>query len=193
MQQCLGLYCKIGAPWCQRIERQQFIALYFSAVCCLAPALILAREKECKLGSRANWDLPKILEHSSKALDFLNSCDFGFVEKYVGLNHGKPEKMNPILETLKMYSPKDWEDLSEAAVRPDLKNENIREDLESCISHCNRQDEYADFFDESYEERLKDFEQKAVGSSKPDYTCPKCVQFLPANLLVNVPDVLWEL
>ena len=56
-----------------------------------------------------------------------------------------------------------------------------------------KQDEYADFFDESYEERLKDFEQKAVGSSKPDYTCPKCVQFLPANLLVNVPDVLWEL
>ena len=167
----------------QRFQGQQCLALYFSAVCCSTPALILAGGEGCELGPIG----PKILEHSSKALDFLKSCDHGFVKKYVGLNHGKPEKMNPILETLKLHSPMDWEFLSEGIV-------GVRSlDLEACVSRCNRQDEYADLLTNAYEELFEDFEEKIVGSSKPDYTCPKCVQFLPADLLVNVPDVLWGL
>jgi len=192
------------------------------AVCCLAPALILAGKEECKLGSPLAADISSYkngrytrrnqvqnsrgatkdkkqltpfdprLEHSSQALDFLKSCDYSFVEKFVKRNHRKPEKMNPILKTLRMKSPGNWEDLSEGSVMDDLNNEETKEDLEKCISRCNRQDEKDDWFDRAYEEQLEKFQTKR-SSKFPDYRCPKCVQYLPANLLINVPDVLWGL
>ena len=171
------------------------------AVCCLAPAPTLART-DCKLGTPLVADNSSYgygstpLEASmktSKAFDFLKSCDYGFVEKFVGKNHAKPTKMNPILKTLRMHSPMDWEVLSEGTVTRDLNSEETREDLESCISSCNRFDEAADWVDNSYEELLEDFVQKDFGSSKPDYACPKCVRYLPASLLKDVPDVLWDL
>ena len=208
---------------------------FLVALCCSAPALILAGEEkwwmressnqdECKLGppldahlssfkngkfkrrkqiqtskgaSRESKQLPpidpKILEHSSQALDFLKSCNYKFIENYVDNNHDKPKKMNPILKTLKMHSPMDWEVLSEGTVMEDLNSDKTKGELESCISLCNRVDEAADFFDNSYEELLEDFVQKDAESSKPDYACPKCVRYLPANLLVDVPDVMWGL
>jgi len=135
----------------------------------------------------------KNMEHSSMALDFLKSCTSRFVEKYVERNHDNPTKMNPILKTLNMHSPMDWEILSEGTVVSDLNSEETKEELESCISDCNRDDEWEDVLGNSHEELLEDFQQHDAGSSKPAYSCPKCVQYLPANLLVNVPDVLWGL
>ena len=111
----------------------------------------------------------KIMEHSSMALDFLKSCNSRFVEKYVERNHDNPTKMNPILKTLKMHSPMDWEILSEGTVVSDLNSEETKEELESCISDCNRADEWEDLYDNSYEELLEDFQQNDAGSFKPDY------------------------
>ena len=143
---------------------------------------------------------PKIIEHSSQALDFLTNCDYKFVKNYVTRNHEKPEMMKPIMRTLNMRSPTDWEFLSEGTVMEDLNGEKTKEQLESCISSCNKKDlvySYAHKFglayEKSWEEQLEDFIQKKVGSSKPDYACPKCVQYLPANLLVKVPDAMWGL
>ena len=187
--------------------------------CCLAPTLTLGwgdfiknkikkvteklnesvyREQprdntECKLGE-IDEKYKAILDDSitsSQAFDFLTDCKYGFVETFVEENHSNPKKMNPILRTLKMHSPKNWEILSEGTVMKDLKSEKTKQALESCISKCNRADETLDLSDESYEELLEDFVHNDRGSSKPDYTCPKCVQYLPANLLMKVPDVLW--
>ena len=188
------------------------------AVWCLMPALILADQEECKLGSPLTADIsqyengkytkraskgdkitqltpidPKILEYSSRALDFLKNCNYRFVDQFVRRNHGNPEKMNPILKTLNMHSPMDWEILSEGTVVSDLNSEDTKEELESCISSCNRADEWEDLYDNSYEELLEDFQQNDAGSYKPAYSCPKCVQYLPANLLVTVPDMMWGL
>jgi len=190
------------------------------AVCCLAPALTLAGKEECKLGSPLAADIssyengrytrkgpvkddkkrfvqirqldPRIQQQSSQALDFLKNCNYRFVEKFVKRHHNKPEKMNPILGTLKMKTPRDWERLSEGTVMDDLNNEETKEDLEKCISNCNRADEWADFRGRCYEEKLEQF-QRNTRNKEPDYTCPKCVKFLPANLLINIPDVLWGL
>ena len=59
--------------------------------------------------------------------------NYRFVEKYVEKNHDKPKKMNPILKTLKMHSPMDWEVLSEGTVMEDLNSDETKENLEECI------------------------------------------------------------
>ena len=128
------------------------------AVLGLAPALTLA--ERCKLGtinekSAASDDRIK----SSQAFEFLKNCEYKFVEKFVEENYYSSSHMNPILRTLHMHSPMDWEVLSEGTVMNDLNSEETKEDLESCISSCNRLDELADMVDNSYEELLEDFVQ----------------------------------
>jgi hypothetical protein len=73
-----------------------------------------------------------------------------------------------------------------------LDDEEMKEDLEGCISKCNRKDEWADFRGVGYEELLEQFHNKKR-RQKPDYGCPKCVKYVPARHLVKVPDIVWGL
>ena len=99
--------------------------------------------------------------------------------------------MNPILRQLNLMTPGHWEKFSENQLKTDLDHEETKENLESCISKCNRNDEIADFRGKCYEERLEKFNNGRRGATKPDYTCPKCVKYLPARHLVKIPDILW--
>merc|ERR1712066_513222 len=101
--------------------------------------------------------------------------------------------MNPILKQLNLMTPGHWEIFSETNLKTDLDDEEAQEDLESCISKCNRKDEWADIRGKAYEERLEKFNKGKRGATKPDYTCPKCVKYLPARHLVKIPDSLWGL
>ena len=155
--------CKLGAPWAAGLSTFED-GKY-------------TRRKQIQSSQGANKESgqlppidPKILEYSSQALDFLKNCNYGFVENYVRDNHRKPTKMNPILKTLNMHSPNDWEHLAEGTVRNDLNNEETKEDLKSCIRKCNIADHKENLFGDSYEDKLEDFQQNKAGSKKPDYT-----------------------
>jgi len=138
-------------------------------------------------------DDPNILKYSSQALAFLAKCRYNFVEKYVDRYYKNGDKMNPILGKLNLQSPGKWESFTETSLHSDLNDEEAKEDLESCVSKCTRKDHWADLRGKGYEELLEKFERNSRKYKKPDYSCPKCVKYLPARHLVKIPDAFWGL
>ena len=152
--------------------------------------LKLAQSKNCKLGVPLEND--QVIQTSSAALSFLKKCDYQFVNKYVDNNFQNGDKMNPILDLLNLHSPQDWEQFTETKSHSSLKDEEAKEDLEACVSKCTRKDRRADFIGKAYEELLEKFIQGKI-TKKPDYSCPKCVKYLPAKTLAKIPDSNWGL
>merc|ERR1712048_1102844 len=157
----------------------------------LAEDLTLMRQKKERF--QMNPMDHTITARSEQALDFLSKCDSSFITNFVKRNHDRPEKMNPILGVLNLKAPKNWEAASEDILMDYLANEESKEDLESCVSRCNRLDEWADVRGKAYEELLEKHQKYPRRKPKPDYACPKCVQFLPAKKLIAVPDAFWGL
>ena len=153
--------------------------------------LKIGQSQNCKLGVPLEKDLVGF-QTSSAALSFLKRCDYRFVNEYVDNNFQNGEKMNRILGLLNLQSPQDWEQFTEIELHSDLNNEEAKEDLEACVSKCTRKDRRADFIGKAYEELLEKFEKGKI-TKKPDYSCPKCVKYLPANKLVEIPDSYWGL
>jgi len=165
-------------------------------------------EETCKLGNpladdqklkrKANKDNKiqitpmsnDIIENSSKALEFLSSCKYSFVYNYVRQNRKKPDKMNPILGKLNLKSPGHWEKFTETQLDSDFQYEEAKEELESCVSGCTRRNHWLDLRGKAYEELLEKYTNGET-TQKPDYSCPKCVKYLPARSLVKIPDALW--
>merc|ERR1712156_1204691 len=123
-------------------------------------------------------------------MSFLSKCNYRFVNEFVEENHEYGHIMNTILNILNLKSPGHWEKFTESQLHSDLKNEEAKEELESCVSKCTRKDFKRDFFGKAYEELLEKFESGKT-TKKPDYSCPKCVKYLPARHLVQIPDTAW--
>jgi len=152
----------------------------------------LAGDQKCNKGNRLQVTPMdrNIEQYSSQALDFLSSCKYDFVNNFVKRNYKKGDKMNPILGKLNLKSPNAWEHFTEAQLHTDLQDEEAKEDLESCVSKCTRRDHWLDLQGKAYEEMLEKYEDGRI-SKKPNYSCPKCVKYLPARHLVKIPDVFW--
>jgi len=132
------------------------------------------------------------IQLSRQALSFLEKCNYRFVNNFVQRNHDNGDKMNPILNILQLYSPGHWEKFTESQLDLDLKDEDAKEELESCVSKCTKKDFWDDLRGKAYEEQLEKYRAEKI-TKKPDYTCPKCVKYLPARFLAKVPDKLWDI
>ena len=126
------------------------------------------------------------IEYSSQALSFLKKCNYKFVDKFVKRNHKNGKKMNPILSQLNLKTPGHWEKFTESHLKTDLDDEEAKKNLEECVSICNRRDKALDILGKSYEEQFEDFKKDRRSAKKPDFTCPKCVKYLPARHLVKI-------
>jgi len=113
-----------------------------------------------------------------------------FFKSFVNKYKADGSKMNPILEQLKLKSPSDWKTVTKNRQYEITKQAD--ENLEKCVSRCNLKDHLLDFTGVAYEENYEKHVNRK-GYKKPDYSCPKCVKFLPASYLMKIPDALWEI
>jgi len=129
-------------------------------------------------------------KHSKQAHEFLKSCNYRFIDEFMRKTKRDPEKRNSVLGAVGLKTAKDWENFSEHNL-DEYRDEEVKEDLEKCVSKCNRRDEWADLRGKGYEERLEKHLKNPRRFKKPDFLCPKCITYLSANRLRKVTDLQW--